>query len=132
MFVLKYFQDLQGSIENRPGRCFKSQKQKLIISWQTYEGIKMTVNSVIQPATFLILHKMSYILSYICEDPLENYFGRQRSMRARKDNPTLYGFGYKDNPFKIQKMLIPVTKGNVAADNLYTKIDTELAPCGKK
>ena len=36
-----------------------------------------------------------YVLTErFCQDPLENYFGRQRSMGARKDNPSIRDFGY--------------------------------------
>ena len=31
------------------------------------------------------------------QDPLENYFGRHRSMGRSRDNPNLRTFGYQDN-----------------------------------
>ena len=50
---------------------------------QTYEGLKITVHSVIELVKFLIMHKVSYVLvERFCQDPLENYFGKQRSSGA--------------------------------------------------
>ena len=40
----------------------------------------------------------------LCQDPLENWFGRQRSLGLRKDNPSVADFRYNNaitNP-KIQ------------------------------
>ena len=53
---LKYFEDWLKSIEERPGSYTKSEKQKMFISSQTYEGLKITVHSVIELVTFLIMH----------------------------------------------------------------------------
>ena len=54
---LKYFEDWLLSIEERPGKYTKSQKQKMFISAQTYEGIKITIYSMIELVKFLIDHK---------------------------------------------------------------------------
>ena len=45
----------------------------MFISSQTYEGLKITVHSVIELVKFLIMHKVSYVLTErFCQDPLEN------------------------------------------------------------
>ena len=71
------------------------------------------------------------------QDPLENYFGRQRSIRDRqrsirdqKQNPTLCNFGYRDSIWN-QKIFRPVTGGNVATENFHPAIDTEPVPWRK-
>ena len=47
-----------------------------------------------------------------CEDLLENWFGRQRSLGSRKDNQSVAHFGYNSN---ITIMLFkPIAHGNVA------------------
>ena len=38
------------------------------------------------------------------QDPLENYFGRQRSIGGRKDNSAIRDFGYNDNSTRNQKV----------------------------
>ena len=70
-------------------------KQKMFISWQTYQGIKITTLSIIEVVQYLLSNNVPYVLTeWFCQDPLENYFGRQRSMGAHKDNPSIRDFGY--------------------------------------
>ena len=58
----------------------------MFILWQTHEGLKISVNSII---------KVKYVLTeHFCKDPLENWFGGQRSLGSRKDNPSMVDFGY--------------------------------------
>ena len=129
----KYFEDWLKSIEERPGAYTKSEKQKMFISSQTYEGLKITVHSVIELVTFLIMHKVSYLLTErFCQDPLENYFGKQRSSGARKDNPSLYDFGYNDNTIRNQKVFKPIATGNERDEYINFEIDTQPGPCRKK
>ena len=57
----------------------------MFISSQTYEGLKITVHSDIEFVNFLIMYKVSYMLTEIfCQYPLEDYFGKQRSSGTRK------------------------------------------------
>ena len=86
---LDYFNDWLVSIENRPGNYDKTAKSKMFISWQTHQGLKITVKSINDCIKFLLHNHVSYVLTErFYQDPLENYFGRQRSLGARKDNPT--------------------------------------------
>ena len=49
----------------------------MFIFWQIYEGIEITINSLILLAKFLIQHKKSYILTVkLRQDPPESFFGR--------------------------------------------------------
>ena len=41
-----------------------------------------------------------------CKDPLENWFGRQRSLESRKDNPSTADFGHNNNAIRNQKLQI--------------------------
>ena len=53
----------------------------MFISWQTYEGTNIK---------FLLIAGCPYVLTErFCQDPLENNFGRQRSMGHRKGNPSV-------------------------------------------
>ena len=49
-----------------------------------------------------------------CEDVLVEYFGYQRAMRRRADNPSLKNFGYNANAIAIQGQNAPIIHGNVA------------------
>ena len=110
---LQYFEDWLAFIEQCPGNFSKNAEGKMFISQQTYEGFKITVNSIIEAVQFLLQHEVSYVLTeHFCQDPLENYFGHQRSLGARKDNPSLRDFGFNDNTIRNQKVFRPIA-GNV-------------------
>ena len=81
----------------------------MFISQQIYEGFKITVNSIIEAVEFVLQHEVSYVLTkHLCQDPLENYFGHQRALGARKDNPSLWNFGFNDNVIRNQKVFRPI------------------------
>ena len=129
---LQYFKDWLTSIENRQGNFSKNAKARMFISWQTWEGIQITVHSIIEAVQFLLQHGVKYVLTErFCQDPLENYFGRQRSLGSRKDNPTVKDFGYNDNTIRNQKIFRPIAAGNVA-DQSRLEISDEPVPCRKK
>ena len=106
ILMIKYFEEWLRLMEERPGAYTKSQKQKMLITPQTYESLKIIVHSVKKLVKFfLIMHKVSYVLTErFCQDPLGNYFGKQRSSGARKDNSSLYDFGYNDNTIRNQRV----------------------------
>ena len=110
---LKYFEDWLESINSRADHIKADDRGKMFLSWQTYEGIKITVPSVIELVQFLLSKNVPYVLTErFCQDPLENYFGHQRSMGCRKENPSLYDVGYNDNTIRNQKIFRSVF-GNV-------------------
>ena len=131
---LKYFEDWQLSIRTRPGNFTKTAQSNMFISWQTYEGIKITVNSLIEVVKYLLDQGVPYVLTErFCQDPLKNYFGRQRSIGARKDNPSMRDFGYNDNNIRNQKVFRPIASGNAGgAANAFVEISNEPLPCRKK
>ena len=125
---LKYFEDWLGSIEERPGAYTKSEKQKMFISSQTYQGLKITTHSVIELVKFLIMHKVSYVLTErFCQDPLENDV-----LGTRKDSRYICDSGYNDNTIRNQKVFKPIATRNVRDENINFEIDTEPVPCRKK
>ena len=131
---LGYFKKWQQSIDTRPGNFTKSAKEKMFISRQTYAGLKITTHSIVECTRYLLRNKVcSYVLTEkFCQDPLENYFGRQRALGARKDNPTLRDVGYNDNSIRNQKVFRPVA-GNVGgADKAVVEISNEPLPCRKR
>ena len=78
----------------------------MFLSWQTHEGIKITTHSSMELVKYLLNQGVPYVLTErFCQDPLENYFGQQRSIGRRKDNPSLRDFSYNDNTIRTQKSL---------------------------
>ena len=105
----------------------------MFILSQTHEGLKINVHSVIELTKSLIMYKVSYVLNEIFyQDQLENYFGKQHSSGARKDNPSLYDFGYNDNTIRNQKVFKPIATGNVCDEHINFEIDTGPVPYRKK
>ena len=63
----------------------------------------------------LKLHQVKYVQTEcFCQDPLENWFGRQRSVGSRKDNSSMVDFGYNNNTIRNQKHFKPIANGNIS------------------
>ena len=104
--LLGYFNDWKASIVKRKGKFTDKDKSKMFISWQTYEGIQMSVHSTSVVVKFLLKEGMEYVLTErFCQDTIEQYFGHQRSFGGRGDNPNLYQFGYNNNSIRVQKRI---------------------------
>ena len=55
---------------------------------------------------FLLGEGMEYILTErFCQDTLEEYFGNQRKLGRRSDNPDIRLVGYNDNAIRIQRSI---------------------------
>ena len=78
---------------------------------------------------YLLNQGVPYVLTErFCQDPLENYFGQQRFIGRRKDNPSLRDISYNDNTIRTQKIFRPIA-GNCRSDDQLAKIDVETGPC---
>ena len=76
---------------------------------------------------------MQYVFTErLCQDPLENYFGHQRSLGRRRDNPNIRTFGYQDNTIRTSKFFKPIASGNSRDDFQQPfNICTDPVPCRK-
>ena len=107
---LDYFHDWKISIANRPGNFTQNARDKMFISWQTYEGLQITALSTIEAVRFLLNKGMPFVLTErFNQDVLEGHFGRHRGIGHRNDNPDLYQFGYNSNTIRMQRSIAPVT-----------------------
>ncbi|CAB3980935.1 Hypothetical predicted protein [Paramuricea clavata] len=96
-------------------------RQKMFISFQTYEGLKIAVNSHVDAIKFLLTAGFKYVLAErFKQDILEDYFGHQREKGRRTDNPTTQQFGYNDLTIASQRDIAPVIRGNVGGG--YEKV----------
>ena len=128
---LGYFNNWRENIENRDGNFTRNARDRMFISWQTFEGLQITVNSLIEATKYLLQNGMSFVLTErFNQDVLEEYFGRQRSLGRRNDNPTLIQFGYQSNTLRMQRSVVPAT-GNTRGANVrkckvsWSKVDEE-------
>eukprot|EP00794_Sanderia_malayensis_P010387 gene10387-11468_t len=111
---LGYIDEWKKSIDERPGEFINDQKEKMFISMPTYIGLKTTTLSVIDCIKFLLSEGMPYVLTEkFNQDDCEKYFGRQRSLGRRNDNPTIQQFGYNNNTIRIQRS-VRTTTGNTS------------------
>lgn len=113
---LLYLEEWKQSIEDRPDSkdLTQTQKNNMFLSLPTYEGIKMSVYSLKELVPYLLNHGFEYVLSEkFCQDDLEDYFGRQRAIGRRKDNPNVKDTLAFDNIIKTQFDVKSIVGGNV-------------------
>ena len=128
---LLYFKLWKESIDQREGSFDESSKSKMFISSQTYDGLQITVHSFTEVVKFLLENGVRFVVSErFCQDHLENYFGRQRALGRRKDNPSIKDFGYNDNTIKSQFSDRQIT-GNIQSTN-NNIMDIENNPLPKR
>ena len=91
----------------------KKEKEKMFISAQTYEGLQITVMSMVEIVPFLLDNEFEFVLTEkFNQDCLEQNFGTHRSVGGRSQNPYLYRFGHDENAMRVHRSVVPV-KGNV-------------------
>nr|XP_047133158.1 uncharacterized protein LOC124811499 [Hydra vulgaris] len=137
---LEYFKNWKKSIDERIDKagCQYSYeaKAKMFISHQTYEGLMMTCNSIVEVIKFLLSEGMPYILtSRFCQDPIEEYFSAQRKIGRYSDNPDAKQFGYNANAIRIQKSVslnTGNTRGSYDNKNAWINISEDLIPKKKQ
>ena len=107
---LGYFRDWKESIANCQGEFTANARAKMFVSWQTHEGLQITVYSITEVVKYLLQEGMEYVLTEkFCQDPCEEYFANQRSMGHRYDNPDLQAFGYNNDTIRIQRHILQNT-----------------------
>jgi hypothetical protein len=111
---LQYLDDWKRSTLTRPGVYSLDDRGKMFLSIQTYNGLKISVNSHVEAIKFLLSQGFQYVLTErFMQDVLEDYFGHQRAKGGRSDNPTAQQFGYNDLTIASQRDIAPVIRGNV-------------------
>lgn len=133
---LQYLKQWKESTENRPGNYTQNARAKMFLSWQTYEGFKITVHSVTEVVRFLLEEGMEFVLTErFCQDPVEEYFGKQRQLGRRSDNPDIRQFGYNSNTIRIERSISCQsgnTKGRKDRKKAWEQVTDDKLPCRKK
>ena len=76
-------------------------------------NVQTSVLSFKEVCRILLQNGVPYVLSTrFCQDDLENYFGRQRTIGSRRDNPSVRNVRYNNNTIKSQFSIRPIP-GNV-------------------
>ena len=101
---LNYFKTWEKNVQNRPGKFTKTERARMFISRPTYEGLLISVYSLIEVIPYLLNQGFDYILSErFCQDILEEYFGDHRRKGGRADNPDVQTFGSQTAALMMQK-----------------------------
>ena len=110
---LKFLDDWKASIQVREGPFTPTEREKMFLSNQTYEGFKISVNSHVEAIKFLLSERFSYVLTeQFMQDVIEDYFGHQQTQQGRSDNPTAEQFGYNDLAIAVKRDIAPSVSGN--------------------
>ena len=59
--LLVYFDQWNKSIEERPGNFSQNAKSRMLISWQTYEGLQISAHSFVEVCKFLLQIGVHYV-----------------------------------------------------------------------
>nr|XP_058957561.1 uncharacterized protein LOC131784759 [Pocillopora verrucosa] len=136
MEFLEYLRSWKESTENRPGNFSQNARARMFLSWQTYEGFQLTVQSTIESTKFLLQEGMEYVLTErFCQDPAEEFFGKQRQLGRRSDNPDISQFGYNSNTIRIERSISRQsgnTRGRKDKKRAWVQVTDEKLPCRKK
>lgn len=136
MEFLNYLNNWKESTDNRPGNFEQNARNRMFISWQTYEGFKITVYSVIEVTKFLLGEGMEFVLTErFCQDTVEEYFGNQRKLGRRSDNPDIHTFGYNNNAIRIQRQVSCQsgnTRGRKDKRRAWEEVTDDPLACRKK
>ena len=107
---MAFLNSWKESVEKQSGHFTANDREKMFLSHQTSEGLVITVNSVIEATQFLLESGMPFVLTEkFNQDVLEEYFGRQRALGRRSDNPSLHSFWYQSNAIRMQRSIVQVT-----------------------
>ena len=68
---LGFFKDWEASIQKKQGEFSQTEKSKMLIFWQSNEGLKRTCYSVINVTRFLLENKVECVL----KESLSGHFG---------------------------------------------------------
>ena len=105
---LQYLEDWTRSTLTRAGEYSPDDRGKMFLSVQTYNGLKISVNSHVESVKYLLNQGFKYVLTErFMQDVLEDYFGHQRARGGRSDNPTAQQFGYNDLTIASQRDIAP-------------------------
>ena len=107
---LNYLKLWKENVSKRVGDFSNDEREKMFLSSQTYEGLRITSYSLIEVTKYLLNAGMPYVLSErFSQYVLEKHFARHRSLGRRNDNPTIHQFGYQSNRLKMQRSVVPIT-----------------------
>ncbi|KAK3916488.1 Transposable element P transposase, partial [Frankliniella fusca] len=112
---LNYFYDWEQDILNRPGKFSKQKRERMFISFQSFESLKISVYGFCGAIHYMLKEKKAPFITgrKFNQDKLEQYFGVMRMSEGGNHNPNLQRVkqGIIDR-HNISSAAIPARKGN--------------------
>ena len=92
--------------------------------------------SILWLTKLLLQESIEFVLTErFCQDPVEEYFGNQRKLGRRSDNPDIRQFGYNANTIRIQRSVSCQsgnTRGRKDKRREWEQVTDAKLPCRKK
>ena len=84
--------------------------------------------------TRFLLQEGFVLTERFCQDPVEEYFGGQRKLRRRSDNPDMKTFGYNSNTLMQRTVSCQSgnTRGRKDKTRAWEQVTDVKLPCRKK
>ena len=148
---LKYIKDWEAYVQSKD-KIPKAQKQFCMLPKQTTSGlfisgkviskaanvfylnVKFLVHSFCEMAKFLLSHSShGYILSErFNQDPIEAFFGQQRSRGQRNDNPSVQQFIHNTQALIVQKSLVSGSSSSITKKRCNQELSPLCRPLPKR
>ena len=138
----------------RPGNYTKKDRNKMLLSQETLEGLQITgrqflpyiyilnscfaitsVHSVVEVARFLFNTVKIKVLftERFCQDPLESFFGQQRQSCGGSDNPNVDRFLHNTVSYRIQgSTAMKCKRGNCHQKETKDPVEIDETPLPKR
>ena len=130
---LEYLALRKQPMLQRQGNFRQRDRDTMLLPWQSYEGLQMSVLLLKAFVPYLLNSGMKYVLSEkFCQDDIENYFGKQRAIGRRKDSPNVRAAGYNENMIKPQFSVQPVGSNVHPGESKRNVIDDTPLPKKKR
>lgn len=88
---LGYFETWRKSVESRVGNYTDKDRSAMQLSYQTIDGLKISVRSIVQCVQYLLNLGAPFVLTEVFnQDILEQHFGHYRQKGGLNDAPTVF------------------------------------------
>ncbi|XP_070547240.1 uncharacterized protein [Ptychodera flava] len=122
---LGYFEEWHQSVNARPGNFSKTDRNKMLLSHQTLNGLKITVMSIVACVKHLLGLGMPFVLTSVFnQDPIEQHFGHYRHKGGSCTNPTVYDVRHIMNKLRVvgATALVP-KRGSTRGEDPHNLLD---------
>ncbi|KAJ1528910.1 hypothetical protein ONE63_007279 [Megalurothrips usitatus] len=133
MGVLKYFLDWETEVKAKSVSA--KIKEKMLLARATLDGIEITINAFIRATQYMLKEEKAYFINarVYNQDPLEQYFGKQRASLGGKSNPNSEESFFTDRRISNHRNYnVRKRSGNTQAENRQMEVSDEPLPKRKR